>query len=173
MHMASSATMSSLRQASAQAVQTPAKQAPMQGWRRCWGLLTDPIRARILYALDTAVDVLCIGDLVIALDHARRGRCTACGYCAPPVWSPTGGDVPNRGGSRTSECTDSRDDTSTIVRLMSNPALPSTSAAASAFARRRSRRPPGHDFEPQVGPGDDSTGLTHRCLCPAQTPSLS
>jgi DNA-binding transcriptional ArsR family regulator len=34
------------------------------------GLLADPIRARILYALDT-VEELCVGDLVIALDSTQ------------------------------------------------------------------------------------------------------
>lgn len=34
------------------------------------GLLADPIRARILYALDT-VDELCVGDLVLALDSTQ------------------------------------------------------------------------------------------------------
>lgn len=39
------------------------------------GLLSDPMRARILYALDT-VDELCVGDLVTALD----GSPDAVGY---------------------------------------------------------------------------------------------
>lgn len=34
------------------------------------GLLADPIRARILYALDT-VDELCVGDLVLALESTQ------------------------------------------------------------------------------------------------------
>jgi hypothetical protein len=38
----------------------------------------------------------------------------------------------------TSVCTDSRDDTSTVVVLTSNPALLNTSAAASAFSWRKS-----------------------------------
>lgn len=38
----------------------------------------------------------------------------------------------------TSACTDSRDDTSTIAVITSNPALLNISAAASAFSGRRS-----------------------------------
>lgn len=34
------------------------------------GLLADPMRARILYALDT-VEELCVGDLVLALDSTQ------------------------------------------------------------------------------------------------------
>ena len=48
------------------------------------------------------------------------------------------GDVIERRSGLTSVCTDSRDDTSTVAVLTSNPALPSISAAASAFSGRRS-----------------------------------
>jgi hypothetical protein len=61
--------MSSLRQASAQALQTPAKQARCRAGGAA-GAAHRPDPGPDLYALDTAVDVLCIGDLVIALDHA-------------------------------------------------------------------------------------------------------
>jgi hypothetical protein len=49
-----------------------------------------------------------------------------------PVTSPSAVAVSTRG------CTDSRDDTSTIAVLTSNPALLNISAAASAFSWRRS-----------------------------------
>ena len=45
---------------------------------------------------------------------------------------------PTRAAVSTSAWTDAREDTSTVVVLTSNPALRSTSAAASALARRRS-----------------------------------
>ena len=44
-------------------------------------MMADPMRARILYALDS-VDELCVGDLVRVLDASRMPLATPCGCCA-------------------------------------------------------------------------------------------
>ena len=46
-------------------------------------LLADPVRLRILYALDL-VEELCVGDLALALDVSEDAAATRCACCAPP-----------------------------------------------------------------------------------------
>ena len=48
-------------------------------------LLADPMRARILYALDL-VEELCVGDLALALGRTRTPSATRCACCARPGW---------------------------------------------------------------------------------------
>lgn len=57
------------------------------------GLMADPVRARILYALDT-VDELCVGDLVLVLDASPD----AVGYALRML--RTAGLVQNRRDGR-------------------------------------------------------------------------